>query len=122
MLVGVKAYDHSKLKPLDYPENDVTELAEVLRGGGYEVTLLTGSDKDKALRPTRANVLRHLQAVLGACKRHDTVLIGLAGHGLQFEAQKDSYFCPSDGNPSKPDADLRRQRPLALGHSPCSGR
>ena len=58
VLVGPRRYDHSKLPLLEYTENDVTELAEVLRGAGYEVVLLTDTtgQKDDKLAPTKANI------------------------------------------------------------------
>jgi WD40 repeat protein len=99
VLVGVKEYDHSKLRPLDYPEADVTELADVLRGAGYEVTLLTTAAREEKLRPTLANIYARLAEVLEKCKRHDTVLVGLSGHGLQFDGQRDAFFCPQDARP-----------------------
>jgi hypothetical protein len=37
--------------------------------------------------------------VLSKCARGDTVVLAFAGHGLQFEGQKDCFFCPSDGRP-----------------------
>src|SRR5258708_7585886 len=58
LLVGVKAYDHFKLSPLKYTENDVTELALLLRPAGFDITLLTDSEgkKDKARKPTTENI------------------------------------------------------------------
>lgn len=106
LLVGIKDYDHSKLKPLDFTENDVTDLGQLLRASGYEIKLLTGSKgKDNPdCQPTRSNILAQLKTMLDKCNRHDTVLVALAGHGLQFDQQKDSYFCPSDANPTKPQS------------------
>jgi hypothetical protein len=40
LLVGVKAYEHSKLPNLEYTENDVVALAKVLRGAGYEAVVI----------------------------------------------------------------------------------
>src|SRR4051812_47981432 len=57
LLVGVKDYDHSKLRPLAYPENDAADMARLLEKAGYEVNLLTSSEgrrrADRA--PTLAN-------------------------------------------------------------------
>jgi len=102
LLVGVKEYNHAKLKSLDYSENDVVELAKLLRVNGYEVVLLCDSagDRDDRRKPTLANIRTQLDALLERTQRHDTMLVGLAGHGLQFEGKDDSFFCPSDANPS----------------------
>jgi formylglycine-generating enzyme required for sulfatase activity len=101
LLVGVRSYDHANLTDLEYPENDVTELAAVLKGAGYRVVLLTTGAADARLRPTRANVRRELAAVLRGRTKRDTVVVGLAGHGVQAGEAKDSYFCPSDAKPTE---------------------
>jgi formylglycine-generating enzyme required for sulfatase activity len=103
-LIGINRYEHPKLKPLTYAEADVNALASVLRKAGYEVTVLTRAETDARLRPTRANILGRLKEVLRQCRQGDTVLVAFAGHGLQFEKQKDSdpndaYFCPLDARP-----------------------
>jgi len=105
VLVGVKDYDHSKLASLAYSEADAAETATLLKANGYTVVLLTDTEgnRDASLKPTRANIIKQLDLVLDKCKKHDTVLVGLAGHGLQFEADKASYFCPVDAHPSKPE-------------------
>ena len=57
--------------------------------------------KDPERRPTLANIRARLQAAIHRSKRTDTLLIGLAGHGLQFGGDRDSYFCPADANPTE---------------------
>ena len=101
LLVGVNYYEHPKLPALRFAEADVTELAEVLQTAGYRVTLLTGAegDRDPSRRPTRANIEKRLAELLGGCRKGDTVVVGLSGHGLQFEGQPDAYFCPRDARP-----------------------
>src|SRR5262245_23840201 len=100
LLVGVKEYDHFKLAPLKYTENDVTELAQLLRPAGFDVTLLTDSEgkKDKGGKPIAENIRAGLKRLLGGKTRHDTILVALSGHGIQLRAKgKDgSFFCPSD--------------------------
>lgn len=54
LLVGVKEYDHFKLSPLKYTENDVTELAQLLRPAGFDVSLLTDSEGAKPYPPLPA--------------------------------------------------------------------
>src|SRR5437016_3776117 len=62
ILVGIKDYDHNKLKPLDYPENDATDLARLLGAAGYEVALLTGTEgaKREDHQPTLTNIRKAL--------------------------------------------------------------
>jgi uncharacterized protein YkwD len=105
LLVGVNRYDHPKLKPLKYAENDATDLAGVLRKAGYQVVLLTGSARTKGLRPTKGNIEARLRQVLRKCRSGDTALVALAGHGLHFAGKDDSYFCPSDARPFSEETD-----------------
>jgi hypothetical protein len=58
-----KRYDHSKFTPLEYTENDVTDLADLLRGARYQVVLLTDAagQKDRRDAPTRANIQARLK-------------------------------------------------------------
>jgi hypothetical protein len=101
LLVGINDYDHAKLRQLHYAVPDAADTATVLRDGGYEVTLFTASvgGKNEGERPTLDNIRRALARMLGPRKRHDLVLVGLAGHGLQLGGGKDNYFCPRDANP-----------------------
>jgi uncharacterized caspase-like protein len=101
LLVGVKEYAHPSLRTLRFTENDVVELGKLLEPAGYQVTLLCDNvgAKDAKKAPTKANVDRCLADILGRCGRGDTVLVALAGHGVQFEGQKDSFFCPADAKP-----------------------
>jgi uncharacterized caspase-like protein len=110
VLVGVTEYTHAKLPDLRYTENDVEKLARLLRrkGAGFtQVDLLTttrGNDR-AAASPTAANVRAALKKVLDKVNKHDTVLVALAGHGVQLKvedpkdkkAQRDeAFFCPAD--------------------------
>jgi formylglycine-generating enzyme required for sulfatase activity len=106
LLVGVKHYDHSDFKILRYTENDVTDLAKLLQTNGYEVVLLCDSvgAADEKRKPNKANIEREMKSLLDRCKRDDTVLLGFAGHGLQFAGQDDCYFCPLDAKPFKDKA------------------
>jgi formylglycine-generating enzyme required for sulfatase activity len=99
LLVGVNRYAHPKLATLKYAENDAVALGKVLSKAGYEVVLLTGSAGARRLAATKANIEARLKEVLGKCRRGDTALVALAGHGLQFAGKKDAFFCPVDALP-----------------------
>jgi hypothetical protein len=81
LLVGVKEYNHNKLPDLKYTENDVTELAGLLRPAGYEVTLLTQAQgrKDPRRKPTAANIRAALKKLLAEKGKRDTILVALGG-------------------------------------------
>jgi tetratricopeptide (TPR) repeat protein len=112
LLVGVRAYEHNKLKDLKYTENDVEELAVLLRGkaAGFDgVRVLTTSrgQANAADRPTAANIRRAVARLLDRRTKRDTVLVALAGHGVQLPAasgdggktRDEPFFCPADGEP-----------------------
>src|SRR5580692_4761149 len=101
-LVGVKKYSHAELKDLDFPENDVKELADVLKGQGFEVTAMSTSaaPADAAHFPDIANIRQQLATVLKGTSKRDLVLVCLAGHGLQPTGSSQGYFCPHDANPT----------------------
>jgi FKBP-type peptidyl-prolyl cis-trans isomerase len=110
LLVGVKEYNHDKLSDLKYTENDVEELAKLLRkesAGFTEVTVLTNARGKKAAsaRPTAANIRTRLKRILARVGKRDTVLVALSGHGLQLPVadpkgkkkdKEEGFFCPSD--------------------------
>jgi hypothetical protein len=107
LLVGVNEYQHARLTPLKYAVNDVAELADVLKKAEYQVTLLTDAagKKDEKLAPTKANIEKRLHEVVRRCQRGDTLLLAFTGHGLQFGAQKDAYYCPVDARPLETETD-----------------
>src|SRR5262245_23312368 len=99
LLVGVKKYQ-KPLDSLEFTENDVLELGKRLEDADYKTIILCDSNgaKDKALRPTKDNIRAQLKALLKDCTKNDTVLLALAGHGVQLDEKDErrSYFCPGD--------------------------
>jgi tetratricopeptide (TPR) repeat protein len=108
LLVGVKDYEHAKLPDLKFTEHDIDQLASLLKGPAarFQVRVLTSSrgKKHSASQPTAANIRRALKALLKGRTKRDTVLIALAGHGLQLRVggKEESFFCPSDARPADP--------------------
>jgi formylglycine-generating enzyme required for sulfatase activity len=101
LLVGVRDYDSGKFRNLKYTENDAEELAGVLaKQGGFSVRVLTTSRgaKRSADAPTVSNLRAEIKALLADKKRNDTVLVALAGHGMQAQVKgkEESFFCPAD--------------------------
>lgn len=114
LIVGVTAYRPGQPLPkLPYTENDANELAKVLTGGGYKVTLMTQAvakvDGNEVLAPMSDFIRDQLDLILTNpnLKSDDIVLVALAGHGVQYEFldgdQKTPkfYFCPTDADISK---------------------
>ena len=115
LLVGVTQYSHAALNqpPLEYPEADAKALAEVLRNSGYEVDLLIGS------QATQSAIQSKLEGLGSKGNQAGVVIIGLWGHGIEFEGDDDAMFCPysatmrqtryADGSVAR---DKKTQQPL----------
>jgi hypothetical protein len=89
------------------PENDVHLMRETLvnRLGVPEkhVTTLAGWPDDEAKRPTRANILAHLDRLAREARNGDRVILLMAGHGSQQHDDSgdeldglDEIFLPAD--------------------------
>ncbi|MFO0809830.1 MAG: caspase family protein [Gemmataceae bacterium] len=107
LLVGVKDYKGTDLQSLKYTENDVEELAGILRASGYRrVTLLTQSEafsrKNDDFFPTADNVRDNLKAMLAERQPADTVFIAFAGHGVQLKEPAGMFFCPQKSDLADP--------------------
>jgi uncharacterized caspase-like protein len=104
LLVGVRDYRSGKFESLRFTENDVEDLASVLRktGGFHSVRVLTttrGKTKPSDA-PTAANLRAAVEKLLAGRGSDDLVLIALSGHGVQSKVKgkerEDNYFCPAD--------------------------
>jgi formylglycine-generating enzyme required for sulfatase activity len=111
VLVGVKTYQSdARLADLKYTENDVEDLAKLLGKPGAafaQVVVLTttrGGDR-RTDQPTAANIRAALKKVFDKVEKHDTVLVALAGHGVQLTVadpkdrkveRDEAFFCPAD--------------------------
>jgi formylglycine-generating enzyme required for sulfatase activity len=101
LLVGVRKYDANELRSLPYSEPDVVALAEVLKASGYKlgnVVLMTqtAGAEDTRFLPLVAHVRKGLRLLQEDLEEEDSVLVALAGHGVQFRGESESYFCPAD--------------------------
>jgi uncharacterized caspase-like protein len=102
LLVGVRKYDHRDLDELMYTDNDAEGLSKVLTGFS-EVVVLTSTrgQKKESAAPTAKNIRAELKRLFGRATKHDTILIALAGHGLEVEVRESRarFFCPADAKP-----------------------
>jgi TPR repeat protein len=105
LLVGVKRYKKEELSDLKYTENDVNDLAALLKQSGYRrvvvLTQKTGSTEPDLL-PTAENIRENLSGLLKNLEAGDTVLVAFSGHGVQFPGEKEHYFCPMDARLTDP--------------------
>jgi formylglycine-generating enzyme required for sulfatase activity len=105
LLVGVREYKTTALRPLKYSERDIEELARVLVDSGFDeqnLRILTQERAAKGLRhlPTSDNIRSELARMLTLVELDDnpadTVIVALAGHGIMDPKIEASYFCPAD--------------------------
>lgn len=121
ILVGVADYDEKELRPLKFTRADVLDFHAALLESGFaskNVVLMhddvaklathyekLGKDfKPKDYIPTGANIRKEVELMLGRLRADDSVIVALAGHGVQFKGDKKSYFCPSDAALNRKDS------------------
>ena len=92
LLVGVAKYKHSDMnKPqLEFPEEDAKALAEIFKKAGYSVDLLLGK------AATQEAIRAKLKVFQKKGDADGVALIGLFGHGVEFESTKIACYCPYD--------------------------
>lgn len=121
ILVGVADYDEKELRPLKFTRADVLDFHAALLDSGFaakNVVLMhddfsklvthyqkLGKDfKPKDYIPTGANIRKEVELTLGRLRPDDSVIVALAGHGVQFKGDEKSYFCPSDAALNRKDS------------------
>ncbi len=108
-LAGVADYRHKTMENLDFPHNDVGELAKQLKRLGFDVTSITGENasRDK-LKTAFSNFVSQAER-LG---KDDIVFVALSGHGQQLLTVEDDrreeipFFCPYDAINKRPETML----------------
>lgn len=106
LLVGVSRYKNNSLRPLQYTDHDAEALRDLLVARGYKsdnVWLMTHKEatRDPKWFPTRENILDNLRLMVQGLNEADSVIVALAGHGVQFKGSSESYFCPADADVKK---------------------
>ena len=93
LLIAVSKYSHAGMNepvPLQFPEDDARALADILTASGYTVDLVLGS------QATLKNIRSYLDGLGSKGNANGTVIVGLWGHGVEFQGDDDSMFCPYD--------------------------
>lgn len=111
LVVGVhEDREGQPLPALPYAEPDAEQLGDVLKRGGYTVTVMTQSLGGKKGQydqlPLASNLRDKLTGILGNpfLKEQDTVILALAGHGVLLRVREDEkvverfFFCPMDAD------------------------
>jgi tetratricopeptide (TPR) repeat protein len=97
-LVAGQDYDRKELRPLQYTRNDITEFYRALLDAAFakQNVVLMHDGQPKDLLPEARKVRKELGVLLAGLRPDDTVIVALAGHGVQFRGEARSYFCPVD--------------------------
>jgi formylglycine-generating enzyme required for sulfatase activity len=106
-LVGIGGYDEKQLRGLgEFPRADVIEFRDVLLASGFkpeniilmvdDLSALPKTGPAGRYLPEADKIRRELLLLLPALERDDTLIIALAGHGLQFKGDNVPFFCPLD--------------------------
>ena len=92
LLVAVTEYGHAEMNraKLRFPEIDAEAMAVFLEEHGYQIDRLYGSEA------TRSAILDRLKGLARKGNANGAVVVGLWGHGVEFDASNESMFCPYD--------------------------
>jgi formylglycine-generating enzyme required for sulfatase activity len=100
-LVAAGNYDKKELNSLRFSCDDVITFRDALVQAGFKneniVLMHDGEPRLPARYLPEANKIREeLRLLLALVEKDDSLIVALAGHGVQFEGEKRSYFCPAD--------------------------
>jgi uncharacterized caspase-like protein len=114
LLIAVDKYEKGSMLPgLPFPRRDVEDLAALFIGAGYDKDNVVVMTKERGLddfdlMPTADHLRNQLALLLDQLKPGDSVIVGLAGHGVLMlapphdnpngEPRPRSFFCPMDAN------------------------
>lgn len=120
-LVAVSDYDEKELRPLKFTRNDILDFHAALVESGFKpehIVLMHDDFKqlvayydalDRRLKPQdylpeAAKIRQELELLLGRLRSDDSVVVAFTGHGVQFQSDRQSYFCPSDARLDQPES------------------
>jgi tetratricopeptide (TPR) repeat protein len=97
-LVSCADYEKKELRPLKYTQNDIAELYQALLDAGFrqQNIVVMHDQQERRLQPEAKHIRRHLNLLLARVGRQDSLIVALAGHGVQFRGETKSFFCPVD--------------------------
>jgi uncharacterized caspase-like protein len=101
LLIGVD--DYAEAEKLRFCGADMQALSKQLIGSGFgeeQVFVLHDQSAQSKYRPSKANIERRLELVLGLVEQGDLVVVGFSGHGVHLNDK--SYLCPEDTRLEEP--------------------
>ena len=104
-LVAVQDYDVKSLRPLKFSRKDIEDFATVLKQSGFKsenIVVMTDNTAELRYAAESAKIRKQLDILLAGIGDKDTLIVALAGHGVQFAGDEKSYFCPADADLNDP--------------------
>src|SRR3954447_20738596 len=105
-LVGVSEYESKdELKELRFATDDVIAFGGVLRNSGVpikNIVMMHDRQSNPRFRPVAKKILREFHLLLATLEPEDSLIVALAGHGVELGAAGDSYFLPADAELKDP--------------------
>ena len=105
-LVGVSEYESKdELKALRFATDDVIAFGGVLRNSGVpikNIVMMHDRQSNPRFKPSAKKILREFHLLLATLEPEDSLIVALAGHGVEIGAAGDSYFLPADADLKDP--------------------
>src|SRR4051812_43476678 len=105
-LVGVSDYESkAELKPLRFACDDMISFSGVLRNSGVpnkNIVMLHDSQTNPRFKPTGKKILKEFHLLLATLEPEDSLIVALAGHGVELGASGESFFLPADADLKDP--------------------
>jgi hypothetical protein len=98
LLVAAADYDRKELQPLKYTQSDIVAFHQALLDAGFAADniVLMHDRQPREYQPEGKKIRKQLDLLLARLKPADNLIVALSGHGVQFQGDKRSYFCPVD--------------------------
>ena len=112
LVVGVDAYQHAQIRPLQYAGSDAREVAKALReAAGFPSDNVIVMSTSEGEPPTAQNILGKLVGLRGLVGPNDTFVFFFSGHGVEKDGER--WLLTSDANPAS--IELLRKSALGVG-------
>ena len=105
-LVGVSDYESKdELRSLNFASTDMISFAGVLRNSGIpdrNIVNMNDRQSNPRFKPLGRQILKEFHLLLATLEPEDSLIVALAGHGVQLGAEADNYFLPADAELKDP--------------------
>lgn len=109
LLIGVNSYP-KPISSLEYCVPDMELLADTLEKIGFRkdnIILMVDDSSQTEYRPTKTNIERQFDNLLGTVLDDSMIFIAFSGHGASKDGE--SFLCPGDTDPERVDTMISRQ-------------